>query len=403
MQSKELRIGFIGTGIISHNHMRAYAGIPGVKVVAACDIDKKVLDAWGEKYGIPEDCRYTDYRELLKRDDIQAVDVCVHNNLHTPLSIAVLRAKKHCFCEKPMAATYTDAKMLYDAWQTLHAESGVELAIQMSRLYSGQTRLARKMVRQGDLGHVYFANVVGHRRRGRPGIEINFSPNFFSKDIAGRGALFDMGIYHISQMLFILDMPKLQKVSGSLFSEIEPSEKLLKGRKFEVEELAMGFAKYEGGLTLNFMESWAIHMDEIGSTYLAGSKGGLKFTTEPPPAMSMGNSMPTPSLRFFTTIDGRDVDIDMNCGMNSYIEATEEPDTVFCGNNFIHWYGALTKQIDFRYPTPKIALETARLSEGIALSSELGREINDDEIDGLSRPTAIRRQQTDWGVFEYDF
>ncbi|MDR3119733.1 MAG: Gfo/Idh/MocA family oxidoreductase [Clostridiales bacterium] len=401
MENKELRVGFIGTGVISHHHMQGYAETPGVKVVAACDIDKPVLDAWCDKYGIPEDCRYTDYRKLLARDDIQAVDVCVHNNLHTPLSVAVMRAGKHCFCEKPMAATYADAKTMYEAWERYHKESGVELAVQMATIFQSQTRLAKKLVSQGDLGHVYFANVTGHRRRNRPGLESNLSTNFFKKEIAGRGALYDMGIYHIAQMLFILGLPKLDRVSGSMFSEIEPSLKLLKGNKFEVEELAMGFAKFSGGLTLNFMESWAIHMDTIGDTYIAGSKGGLKFTYDPP--RPFGPPFPTPSLMFFTTKNGQDVDINMNCGANAFIEQGEEPETAFCNNNMVHWYGALTKQIDFRYPTHKIALATARLSEGIALSSELNREICDDEIDELSKPTAIRKQVTDWGTFEYDF
>jgi predicted dehydrogenase len=401
MENKELRVGFIGTGVISHHHMQSYGKLPGVKVVAACDIDKPVLDAWCDKYGVPEDSRYTDYRKLLERDDIQAVDVCVHNNLHAPLSIAVMRAGKHCFCEKPMAATYIDAKTMYDAWEKYNRESGVELAIQMATVFQSQTRAAKKLVDKGDLGHVYFANVIGHRRRNRPGLESNLSTNFFNKEIAGRGALYDMGIYHIAQMLFILGLPKLERVSGSLFSEIEPSEKLLKGNKFEVEELAMGFAKFAGGLSLNFMESWAIHMDTIGDTYIAGSKGGLKFTMDPPPPF--GGPFPIPSLKFFTTLGGRDVDISMNCGMNAFVEEGEEPYTAYCNDNMTHWYAALTKQIDFRYPTHRIALETARLSEGIALSGELGREIRDDEIDGLSKSTAMHRQATEWGVFEYDF
>jgi len=399
--NKELRVAFIGTGVISHHHMTAYKELPGVKVVAACDIDKPVLDAWCDKYGIAEKDRYTDYRKLLERDDIQAVDVCVHNNLHTPLSVAVMRAGKHCFCEKPMAATYIDAKIMYEAYEKYHKEKGVELAIQMATVFESQTRLAKKMVEKGDLGHVYFANIVGHRRRNRPGLESNLSTNFFNKQLAGRGALYDMGIYHIAQMLFILGLPKLKKVSGSMFSEIPPSEKLLKGNKFEVEELAMGFAKYDGGLTLHFMESWAIHMDTIGDTYIAGSKGGLKFTYAPP--QPFGPPFPTPSLKFFTTFDGKDVDMDMRCGSNKFIEEGEEPFTKFCNNNNVHWYAALTKQIDFRYPTQKIALETARLSEGIALSSELDREIAVDEIDELSKSTALHKQETPWGVFEYDF
>ena len=98
---KEVRVAFIGCGVISHNHMRSYTQMDNVKVVAACDIDKPRLEAWCARYGVEN--MYTDYREMLKRDDIDSVDVCVHNNLHLPMTLAVLRSGRHCFCEKPMA------------------------------------------------------------------------------------------------------------------------------------------------------------------------------------------------------------------------------------------------------------------------------------------------------------
>ena len=72
------RIAIIGTGLISQRHMRTWSKIPGAKVVAGCDIDDAVLQAWGQKWGVSE--LYHDYRELLARDDIDAVDVCLHNN-----------------------------------------------------------------------------------------------------------------------------------------------------------------------------------------------------------------------------------------------------------------------------------------------------------------------------------
>ena len=100
---KELRIGIIGTGMISNRHMTIWSHIPGTKVVAGCDIDQAKVRAWGERYGIPEEDLYVDFREMLKRDDLDAIDVCVHNNLHTPVSVAVMKAGFPCYCEKPMA------------------------------------------------------------------------------------------------------------------------------------------------------------------------------------------------------------------------------------------------------------------------------------------------------------
>ena len=95
---KEIRVAIIGGGMISHRHMVIYSNIQRnaeklgftAKVVAGAEVIHERLKEWGDQYGMEEKDLYTDYRELLKRDDIDTVDVCVHNNLHTPISIEVM-------------------------------------------------------------------------------------------------------------------------------------------------------------------------------------------------------------------------------------------------------------------------------------------------------------------------
>ena len=394
---KEVRVAFIGCGVISHSHMASYKKMKNVKVVAACDIDRPRLEAWCAQYGVEK--MYTDFREMLKRDDIDSVDVCVHNNLHLPLVLAVLRSGRHCFCEKPMAASYVDAKRMYDAWQELKAETGFELAVQISTVFSAQTRAAKRMVENGDLGHVYYIRCLGHRRRNRPGLDSDLSVNFYNRELAGHGAVFDMGVYHISQMLYIMGLPKLERVTGMCYLEPPRNEKLLEGREFGVEDLGLAFATFENKLTFEFMESWALNVDDVGDSFIAGSRGGLRFTTGKNPF----SQFPTPDLKFITTRDDQDIDVDLRLSdhTNSFYEQKLNPDTRFSGN-FEHWIAYLTGQISQRIDTALITLNTARLSEGIFLSSELGREIHADEIDELSKSNALRRQATEWGVFEYE-
>ena len=396
---KEVRVAFIGCGVISHSHMRSYTKMKNVKVVAACDIDKPRLDAWCDQYGVAPENRYTDYREMLKRDDIDSVDVCVHNNLHLPMALAVLRSGRHCFCEKPMAASYADAKRMYDEWQRLKAETGVELAIQIGTVFSAQTRAARKMVLNGELGHVYYVRCLGHRRKNRPGLDSDLSVNFYNKELAGHGAVFDMGVYHIGQMLYILGLPKLERVTGKCYLEPPRNEKMMEGREFGVEDLGLAFATFENGLTFEFMESWALNVDEVGDSFIAGSEGGLRFTTRPG---GMFSPMPQADLKLITTQNDRDIDVDLRVSdyENVFYENKLDPDTRFNGN-FEHWIAYLTGQITERINTPLITLNTAFLSEGIFLSSELGREVKAEEIEALSVSNALRRQETEWGTFEY--
>ena len=119
---KEMRIAIIGCGMISHRHMTVIENLKALgynlKVVAAAEVKKDRLMAWGKQYGLDEldeKDLYQDFREMLKRDDIDEVEVCVHNNLHTSVSTAVMAAGFPCYSEKPMAASYADAKILYDA------------------------------------------------------------------------------------------------------------------------------------------------------------------------------------------------------------------------------------------------------------------------------------------------
>src|SRR5688500_7517077 len=99
--SSPIRIGIIGCGQIAQLHLKRYAKLPpgDVKIVAAADVNEACARASADEYGI--DHVYTDFRKLLERDDIDAVDVCLHNNFHRPVTEAALRAGKHVFCEKP--------------------------------------------------------------------------------------------------------------------------------------------------------------------------------------------------------------------------------------------------------------------------------------------------------------
>ena len=135
---KEVRVGIIGGGMISHRHMMIYSTIQRraaelgftARVVACCEINPQRLKQWGEQYGLAEKDLYTDYREMLKRDDLDTIDVCVHNNLHTPIAIEVMKAGFDCYCEKPEAASYHDAKLMMDCAKKL----GRKFHVQMSSI-----------------------------------------------------------------------------------------------------------------------------------------------------------------------------------------------------------------------------------------------------------------------------
>lgn len=419
---KELRIAIIGTGMISHRHMTVIENLnkrgQNLKVVAACDIDQAKVEAFGEKYGISKENLYVDFREMLKRDDIDEVEVCVHNNLHTSVATAVMAAGFPCYSEKPMAASYADAKILYDAQK----KYGQKLAVQISSIYNPQTRIAKKMIAEGKLGKIYHARSVGHRRQGRPGYDMpEFSPSFIDPKVGVHGPLFDLGIYHLAQMLYILGMPELESVYGFQSCDYYTNEEIdkLSGRVAPIEDLGVGLARFKGGISLDIYEDWAMHMDEIGTSFVAGSQGGLKLidvdTTGGPMAVPEGGvivgggAVQVPELEWFG-IDENNmmfkniIECDINTASGQQ-ELLINPEMAMYNDNQLQWYSYLRGELtdETRIDSPYIAMQTALLSEGVVISNELGRSVTVDEIKAMSKSIALREQETPFGTIHYEF
>jgi len=363
---KTIRIGMIGVGQIAQLHLQNYAKIEGVEIVAAADINAERLETAAREHNIPH--TYADFRELLERDDVQAVDVCLHNNLHMPMTIAALEAGKDVYCEKPMAGAYVDAERMLRTARDL----GRKLSIQLATLFSPKTRAARILIDEGRLGKVYHARSTGYRRLGRPYVDGYGARAFVSKHIAAGGALYDMGVYHIAQVLFLLGNPGPERVSGKIYQEtpIDPKRKADSG--YDVEELGMGFVRFGDGVTMDIIESWAVHMDAFEGSSVFGSMGGIRL--EP--------------FGFFHRVGDMVVDsrLDLRSAEHRWLNVHGIGDVYNSPQH--HWIAALRGEVEL-LPTAEIALNTMLISEGIYLSDRLGREVGADEVREHSKSTAV--------------
>ena len=160
--AEKTKVGVIGVGQIGKRHVAAYAEMPDVEIVALADLDQNEVQRVAAEYGVKQ--TFGSFRELLALPEIQAVDVCLHNNFHAPVSIAAMEAGKEVFCEKPMAGTYADALTMRAAAERL----GRRLAIQNVMLFSPEVKAARRLIDAGQIGRPYYGRAVGWRRRGRP-------------------------------------------------------------------------------------------------------------------------------------------------------------------------------------------------------------------------------------------
>lgn len=142
---KKLGVGVIGCGMISGNHFHALEKLENVALRAVCDIDKEKLQKAMEAQRV-DGC--ADWHDLIGRDDIDAVHICVPHNLHAEISIAALRAGKHVLCEKPMGVSLREAQ----AMEAAALESGKTLTVCFQNRYNGASKRMEEVIGSGALG-----------------------------------------------------------------------------------------------------------------------------------------------------------------------------------------------------------------------------------------------------------
>jgi predicted dehydrogenase len=268
-----------------------------------------------------------------------------------------------------MAGSYIDAETMYNKAQEL----GLKLSIQSRLLFEVETRAARAIIDQGLLGKRYHARAYGFRRRGRPFVDGYGTATFVQKQVASGGALYDMGVYHIIQILYLLDNPTPLRISGKVYQETSMDPRRREISNYNVEELGMGFVRLEGDVTLDILESWAIHLDSFEGSYVVGSDGGIRL--EP--------------FGFFHSIGDLSFNSSANLDEFNYrLHNVHEQGDVYDSAQH-HWVAALQGRVEL-LPTAELALNTMLISEGIYLSSVLNREVTAEEVREKSVSTAIK-------------
>jgi predicted dehydrogenase len=362
----KIRIGIIGTGIIGKAHVAGYQPIPEAEIVAICDLREDEAKRVAAQYGIPH--VYTNYHDLLKRDDIDAVDVCLHNRFHASTALDAFAAGKHVYSEKPMSWTYQEAKSMSEAAK----KAGKLLNVQLSTVLEPPARCAKRIIDDGLLGDIYYAKFTHYRRRGRPFVDGYATKEFVNTDTSGGGATIDMGIYHVARMLYLLNNPAVLTVSGATYQKLDMYPERRQVSRYNVEELSIALVRLAGGITFAWDEAWAIHSEDPNSDYVYGDKAGLRV--EP--------------LTFFNT--AADLEMSAAVDVKSAITRWERcyPETVCYSERHLYWISVLLGRIP-QLDMAGLALKAAFIADGVYLSNHYGREVTAQEIEtakpGLGR------------------
>ncbi len=282
--SNKLRVAVIGCGgIATWAHMPAYENMDNVEVVAMCDIKKDKALKLAEKHGVPTDRVFEDYHDVIALPDVDAIDICTPNKFHSIIAVDALNAGKHVFSEKPDAISVEEANKMKDAAE----KNGKILMVMRNNRHSAPSKFLKKYIAEGNMGEIYAGRCGWQRTRGIPGK----GGWFTTKELSGGGPLIDLGVHMIDLSIWLMGNPTPVAVSGSTYTKfadtkISTSENSRFGEidgegTFDVEDLAMGFIKFDNGACLQIEFSWASNVDcEKRYVELRGTKAGSKWEDE---------------------------------------------------------------------------------------------------------------------------
>jgi predicted dehydrogenase len=293
MTHQPLKVGVIGGGI-GRTHLFGYlAQGNAVQITALCDLNKDRLNKVADEFGIP--LRYTNIDTLLASGEIDAVSVCLPNNLHAPVSIAALEAGLHVLCEKPLAENVASAKNVVNAVEN----ASTKFMMCFNRRYRRDVQWMKKILNEGKLGRIYQVNTGWVRETGIP-----VGGWFSQKSLSGGGPLIDLGVHLLDSVMWLLDYPTPLTVSSHVQANFGPRRMKQWGladavHTFDVEDSATAFIRLDNNIILNLETSWASHarpgLDDIFITLL-GSEGTI--------ALHIANYAGEKTLVLYTEVGG---------------------------------------------------------------------------------------------------
>jgi predicted dehydrogenase len=199
----DIRVGLIGAGFIGQMHSLSLADVPKVRreppihpnLVAIAESNASLAQMMVERYGWRESVG--DWRALVTRSDIDLLISAGPNQLHAEPSIAAAQNGKHVFCEKPLARCSEEAFAILEAVES----AGVKNMCAFMYRFVPALRLAKKMIAAGEIGEVRHYRSTFLLNMVEPGSGLSWR---FDREIAGAGALGDLGSHYIDQARYLV-------------------------------------------------------------------------------------------------------------------------------------------------------------------------------------------------------
>jgi predicted dehydrogenase len=260
------KIGILG---LVHDHIWIFyqndvKEIENCEITCASDPNKDLLERATKEYGVSPESLYTSHDEMLEKEDLDAVLVFAPSNQHGVLTEKAARKGLHVMVEKPMAASLSEADRMIEAAK----ENNVRLMINYPIAHKPEVAGLVKMVRDGDLGHVYsFRWRMGHRGpENSPELTDYFREWLFDPVQNGGGAMADFCTYGAAVLTAALGRGnEVSAVVGNLVKKNQMAE-----------DNGVVTVKYEGdNSAIAILEGTWSQMAPGASNCVFGEKGSV--------------------------------------------------------------------------------------------------------------------------------
>ncbi|MCC6240487.1 MAG: Gfo/Idh/MocA family oxidoreductase [Phycisphaerales bacterium] len=284
-----IRVGIAGAGWPGLAQGRAIAGTRGMKVVAVADLIPARRRTMMDELKITQ--QYADASELVRDKNLDAICVCLPNDLHAATVSAALRAGKHVLCETPPAVSLKETR----AMKRTADNSGKVLMYALQRRFGSHELAAQQAIDKGYIGQGYHVRAVWTRTRGIP-----VGTGWYTQQArSGGGAMIDIGLPMLDLAWSLLGQPKPVSVYAVNHSRFTASSG---DKSSDVEDAAFVLVKFENDKSLELASSWAINQPPTQNGTVCrvyGTEGAIEVYTRQGPMIyrkfdEAGNSKSQP-------------------------------------------------------------------------------------------------------------
>ncbi|GAA0682898.1 Gfo/Idh/MocA family protein [Natronoarchaeum mannanilyticum] len=270
MENTNLTVGLVGLGTHGANHVKILEDL-GHEVLGV-DADTAAREAFQEQY----DATTFESLEELYEQDLDAVIISTPNKFHETAAIDALQADHDVLLEKPLAHNLESAENIADVAN----QTGNICMVGYHHRYRNICQVAKSYVEDGYLGEITHIDAQFVRRRGVPGRGTWYT----SQEIAGGGALIDVGAHLLDLLLFWTDWPTITDVMATARSDFGQHDDYSylhmwgeddRGKMYDVEDSVTAFCEFDSGMTANIQVAWAANMESSHSYRIQGTEAGM--------------------------------------------------------------------------------------------------------------------------------